>query len=94
MIEACTSAPDELEEPKYRLRHFVELGPCASVRCYPEGWGKPRMCSVALEVAAEAVVVAEAVSAGWDVMVVAATPGSDAAYCFALEVYRGISACR
>ena len=52
------------------------------------------MCSVALEVAAEVVVVAEAVSAGWDVMVVAATPGSDAAYCFALEVYRGISACR
>ena len=52
------------------------------------------MCSVALEVAAEVAVVAEAVSAGWDVVVVAATSGSDAAYCFALEVYRGISACR
>ena len=52
------------------------------------------MCYVALEVAAEVVVVAEAVAAGWDVVEVAATPGSDAAYCFALEVYRGISACR
>ena len=62
-LGACTSAPDELEEPKYRLRHLAELGPCASVRCYLEGLGKPWMCSVALEVADEVVVVAEAVSA-------------------------------
>ena len=52
------------------------------------------MCSVALEVAAEVVVVAEAVSAEWDVVGVVAVPGNDAACCFALEVYRGISACR
>src|SRR3954469_19778404 len=63
--EPCTSGPDESRVPMFFLGRLAELGPCASVRCIRERWGRLQVpgrldeSGVAAEPAAAAAALAD-----------------------------------